>query len=279
MNRPIIDELQQLIRQSRASAVAIAARRMEDTQEILLNADLPFHPASTIKLCIMMETFRQARQGSLSLDDPIKIKNVFSSLVDGSPYSLEADDDSETELYQCIGQSFSRRELVRRMIVVSSNLATNLLIEQLQPDEINEFMRQLGAHGLITRRGVEDKAAYRLGLNNSATARGLRDALLKLGRGEVVSPEDSNEMIRILSEQEFNEMIPARLPANVRVAHKTGSTGDYFHDAGIVYPPDGQPFVLTILTRGYPEDEEEAAHAFVASLASAVYDYWNPRVE
>jgi beta-lactamase class A len=276
MTRAIIDRLQQLIRQSRASEVAIAAHRRGSEAEILINADQPFHPASTIKLCIMMETFRQARRGSLSLDDPIVVENQFSSIADGSRYSLEVEDDSEADLYRRIGQSFPRRELVRRMITVSSNLATNLLIEDLEPDQINEFMKELGAEGLVTRRGVEDKAAFRLGLNNSATARSLMNSLRKLAKREVVSPEDSDEMIHILSEQEFNEMIPALLPPDVLVAHKTGSTGDYFHDAGIVYPSDGEPFVLAILTKGYPEDEEAAAYAFIASLSKAICDYWNP---
>jgi beta-lactamase class A len=99
--------------------------------------------------------------------------------------------------------------------------------------------------------------------------------LLKLAKGEVVSPEDSDEMRRILSDQQLNEMIPAGLPFDTHVAHKTGSAADYFHDAGIIYPARGETFVLAILTKGYPESDEDAAHAFVASLARAVYDYWN----
>ena len=169
-----------------------------------------------------------------------------------------------------------RRELVRRMITVSSNLATNLLIEQATPAQITRFMKELGAAELNVLRGVEDKQAYRLGLNNSATARSLMKVLVRLARYEVVSRADSEEMIRILSKQEFNEMIPAQLPAGVRVAHKTGWIADHHHDAGIVYPPHAGPFVLTILTRGYPESDEAAAHAFVASLARVIYDYWNP---
>ena len=276
MTMPIESRIQQLIQQSKALTVGVAAHRLSDDDEILINADQSFHAASTIKLCIMMEVFRQRRQGRFSLDDPVVIKNEFASIADGSRYSLQAEDDSEQGLYDCIGRTLQRRELVYRMITESSNLATNLLIEELRPEEINEFMRELGADGLITLRGVEDKAAYRLGMNNTATARSLAQALLKLARNEVVSTEDSREMVRILCEQKFNEMIPAGLPPGTRVAHKTGSTGDYFHDAGIVYAPDGQTFVLAILTKGYPEEDEAAAHAFAASIANAIYDHWHP---
>ena len=96
--------------------------------------------------------------------------------------------------------------------------------------------------------------------------------LLKLAKREVLSPQDSDEMIEILLQQKFNEMIPARLPLNVRVAHKTGWTGKYYHDAGIVYPPNQKPFGLVILTRGSKAENE--AHALVSTLANMIYDEW-----
>ena len=109
-------------------------------------------------------------------------------------------------------------------------------------------------------------------MNSVATARSFLRILIKLARREVVSPENSEEMIDILGQQQFNEMIPAGLPAGTRVAHKTGWTADYHHDVGIVYPPGGGPLVLCILTKGYAEQEETAAHTFVASLAKAAYE-------
>jgi beta-lactamase class A len=276
VNASIAEQLRRIIEGSRASAVGIAAHQLGSGEEVFIAADRPFHPASTIKICVMMETFRQARLGKLTLNDLLLVENQFRSIVDGSPYSLEVEDDSEKELYSCIGQSMTRGELVRRMITVSSNLATNILIEGLDPHEITDYMRKLGTEGLIVRRGVEDNKAYRLGLNNSATARGLMQVLLRLAKHEVVSPEDSDEMIVILSQQQFNRMIPGLLPAGVRVAHKTGWTADFHHDAGIIYPPAGEPFVLCILTKGYEEAAEAAAHEMIASLAKAVYEYWNP---
>ena len=133
-------------------------------------------------------------------------------------------------------------------------------------------MRQLGADGLAVRRGVEDDKAFRLGMNNSATARGFMQILIKLAKGKVVAPEDSDAMIEILGEQKFNEMIPAQLAADVRVAHKTGWTGKYYHDVGIIYPRKGNPFVFAIMTNG--SEKEAEAHSFVASLARNVYDGW-----
>ena len=200
------------------------------------------------------------------------VKNEFTSIADGSSYSLSIEDDSEKDLYAHIGESFSIRELIFRMITISSNLATNLLIERVTPERTTQFMQELGTNDVIVRRGVEDNQAFRLGLNNAATARGLMQILLKLAKREVVSPQDSDEMIEILLGQKFNEMIPAQLPANVRVAHKTGWTGKYYHDAGIVYPPNGSALVLAIMTNGFEKQGE--AHSFVAMLAKMVYEEW-----
>ena len=275
MNRSTLgDQLRNIIEASDAEAVSIAAQRVSGSAGILIDADRPYHPASIFKLCVMTEVYRQVRRGRLRLDDPVRVTNAFRSIADGSPYSLRAEDDSEKALYEVIGSSLPRLELVRRMISVSSNLATNILMKELDAGKITRFMRELGADGLIVRRGVEDNQAYRLGLNNAATARALAQVLLRLARGEVVTPGYSDEMISVLSTQQFNQMIPAKLPEGVHVAHKTGWTADFHHDAGIVYPPTGEPFVLCILTKGYDESRDPEAHELVATLARVIYDDW-----
>ena len=262
------NELDSLIQKNSRVQVGLAAHRLSTGEEILINADAVFHPASTIKVCVMMEVFRQARQGRFGLDEPMRVKNEFASLADGSPYALSIEDDSEKDLYDRLGQTLPVRELVERMITVSSNLATNILIERVTPERTTAFMRELGAKDVLVRRGVEDNRAFRQGLNNSATARGLMQILVKLAKREVVSPQDSDEMIEILSRQQFNEMVPAGLPPGARVAHKTGWTGKFYHDVGIVYPPEGSPFVLAIMTEGFEKQSE--AHMFLASIGKII---------
>lgn len=266
------EKLYTLIEKAGAKDVGVAAYRLGSGEEILIRPDTPFHPASTIKICIMMEVFHQANLGLFSINGSLPIKNEFTSIADGSAYSLSSADDSDKELYKFIGQSIPIRDLLRLMITVSSNLATNLLVTLVTPERTTEFMRELGGESLIVLRGVEDNKAFQLGLNNSATPRGFMKILLKLARREVVSPEDSNDMIAILGQQQFNQMIPAQLPASVKVAHKTGWTGDVYHDIGIVYPRGGSEFVLAILTRGF--QKEETAYTFVASLANSIYRHW-----
>ena len=260
------------ISQFSGKTIALSVHDLETGREINIRADAAMHPASTIKVPIMFAVYRQANLGLLSLDNPIMIANQFSSLADGTPYALEAKDDSDKSLYEKIGQHESIRELVRLMIVRSSNLATNLLFDLVGAEQVNDILRGLGIEGISVIRGVEDKAAYRAGLNNSATARGLTQMMRLIAEGKVIAKSASDEMIAILLGQEFNESIPALLPESARVAHKTGWTGTFYHDTGIVFPENHEPYAITIMTEGFPEDDEAQAHNCMAEISRLVYE-------
>lgn len=252
--------------------IAVAFKDLETESEFYLNADEPLHPASTMKVHVMMEVFRQANEGLFSLEDRLPIRNSFSSIADGSPFSLDEADDSEPILYERLGETETIYELTRLMIVRSSNLATNILIEKVGAQNVDDFVQALGIEGVIIRRGVEDNVAFRLGMNNSATARGLTQTMDLIARRKVVSEAASVQMIEILLGQEFNESIPALLPQNVDIAHKTGWTGNVYHDTGIVYPEHREPYVLTIMTRGFTEAQENDAHACMAAISKMIYE-------
>jgi beta-lactamase class A len=239
---------------------------------MLIRADEPFHPASTFKVHVMMEVFHQADQGLLSLDDQLPIINSFTSIADGSKFSLLEKDDSEITLYQRIGETESIGELTRLMIVHSSNLATNILLEKVGTKNVNDFIQALGIQGVLVRRGVEDNVAFRLGMNNSATARGLTQTMKLIAEGKVVSQQASERMIEIMLGQELNESIPAHLPDSAKVAHKTGWTGDVYHDTGIVYSDHRQPYTISIMTRGFAEDKADEAHACMATISKMIYE-------
>lgn len=259
-------KIQELIRESGAETVGVAYFDLATGKEILINADENFHAASTMKVPVMMEVFRQDRKGKLSLDDYIPIKNQFISIADGSLYAISAEDDSDQTLYNRIGKTETVRELARMMIDVSSNLATNLLIERVTPPSVMDYMREIGAKNIQVLRGVEDGKAYELGMNNTTTARDLMIILKHIARRQAVS---SNEMIKILLDQKFNDGIPAGLPKEVKVAHKTGSITKINHDAAIVYPPNRKPYVLVVLTRGI--DDEKRSNKLIADISRTLY--------
>ena len=258
-----------LIREAGAADVAVAFHDLATGNELLIHADVNFHPASTIKIPIMMEVFRQAEEKAFSIDDRMAVKNDFVSIVDGSHFSLQAADDSETGLYRRIGERLTIRELVRLMITESSNVATNMLVERITPDRATAFMRTLGTNDVRVLRGVEDNKAYARGLNNASTARGLMLILVRLAERAVVSAKASDEMLAILRGQKFNEGIPAGLPADTPVAHKTGSFAKVYHDVGIIEPTARKPLVLVVFTRGI--DKEPRAHRLVADISRQVF--------
>jgi beta-lactamase class A len=220
-----------------------------------------------MKIPVMIELFHQVREGKLKLDDALPVKNEFRSLADNSIYTLDAADDSETELYKAAGQTRTLSQLCELMITVSSNLATNLLLEKVGVENIRATVHSLHADGMNVLRGVEDNKAYEKGMNNTTTARGLLTLLEAIAKGQAADAASSRQMIEILARQKFNEGIPAGLPAGTRVAHKTGELTKIHHDAAIVYAP--RPFVLVILVRGLAESKGSAA--LMADITRRLY--------
>jgi beta-lactamase class A len=264
------NQIDELIRASGAEAVAVAYHDLDTGRELLINPDVSFHAASTMKVPVMMEVYRQAATRKLKFDQRIPIKNDFVSLADGSHYSLSGESDSEQSLYKRIGQPETIRELVRLMITVSSNLATNLLMERVTPERVMDLMRTIGADNMHVLRGVEDGKAFQKGLNNTTTARDLMIIMRLIAERRAVSAKASDEMIKIMLDQKFNQGIPAGLPKDARVSHKTGSITRINHDAAIVYLKGRKPYVLVILTRGI--EDENRAHKLIADISRAVYE-------
>ncbi len=253
--------------QKSGADVGIAFRTLDGKIEWFSHADDVFHAASTMKIPVMIELFHQVREGNLKLDDPLPVKNEFHSLVDASTFTLDPADDSETDLYKAVGQTRTLSQFCELMITVSSNLATNLLVEKLGVENIRATVRALNADGMNVLRGVQDNKAYEKGMNNTTTARGLLVLLEAIAQGQAVDPDSSRQMVGILTRQKFNEAIPAGLPSGTRVAHKTGELAKLHHDAAIVYAP--RPFVLVILVRGLAESKDSAV--LMADISRRIY--------
>lgn len=233
--------------------VSVAFMDLGTGDSLLIDAHTRMHAASTMKVPVMMELFRRAGAGEISMDDRLPVRNSFISIADGGTYSLSPDDDSDGELYRRVGQDATVRELVERMITRSSNLATNLLIAHARPSRIAALMERTGAGDMHVLRGVEDNAAYQAGMNNTTTAYALMRVMRAVQDAEIVGAPAAREMQEILGRQEFTEMIPAGLPRGTRVANKTGNITRIAHDAAIVYPPGRAPYVLVVLTRGFAD--------------------------
>jgi beta-lactamase class A len=266
LNEEILDTLK-----IKRGNFAVAFKDLSGGDSIFINAHESFHAASTMKTPLMIEIYRQVADGKFSLADSLLIKNEFRSIVDSSHYSLDPKDDSELELYKQEGKKMSINDLVYRMITRSSNFATNLLIALVGANEVSRTMATYGAGELKVLRGVEDDKAYQKGMNNTVTAFGLLKIYEKMAMHALVNDSSSGAMIRILEDQQFNEIIPARLPPSVKVAHKTGWFKSVNHDSGIIFLPDGRKYVLVLLSKNVEKDED--AVKALAEISGMVYRY------
>jgi acetylornithine deacetylase/succinyl-diaminopimelate desuccinylase-like protein/beta-lactamase class A len=248
--------------------VSVAFRTLDGTAELLYRPDIEFHAASTMKVPVLIELFKQARANRLKLDDQVPVVNEFHSIVDGSPYQLSVGDDSDADVYKHVGGTMSYRDLAEAMITVSSNFATNLLIERLGARNIQATVNALGAPGMHVLRGVEDDKAFEKGLNNTTTSRALMTLMERIATGQAVDRSASDEMAAILKRQKFNSRIPAGVPPGVAVAHKTGEITKIQHDAAIVYAE--RPFVLVVLVRGL--EDPKAGSALAADITRVLYN-------
>jgi beta-lactamase class A len=259
------------IQQVPGATVGVVLQEVGGGASVFINPDTVFHAASTMKVPVMIEYFRRLDAGTLKKDQALALDTVFKSIVDGSPYALNAGVDSDSSVFSRVGRQVPLRWLVERMIVRSSNLATKALIELLDAARVQATTVSLGAANMKVRRGVEDSKAFQQGLNNQTTARDLATLLGAIESGTAASPASSREMIEILASQEFNDEIPAGLPAGTKVAHKTGWITGVQHDAAIVYPPGRKPYVLVVLTRGIPD--RAVAKALIADLSRLGWEF------
>jgi beta-lactamase class A len=244
-----------------------------DGDSITLDADLRMHAASTMKVPVMLQLYLDDATGRFDLDAPVEVTTRFTSIANGSPYDIDPASDSDPELYDAVGSAVPARHLLERMIIRSSNLATNLLIRHAGAARVTTTMRRLGADSIEVLRGVEDLAAFRAGLSNTTTARDLGVVFRSLADDGVASAQARAEMIGVLERQEYRSQIPAGVPPGTRVANKTGWITGIVHDAALVLP-DGEhpPYVLVVLIRGF-DDDPKGGEALAAALSREVWAY------
>ncbi len=233
---------------SGATALAVSIADVETGDEFGYHGDRWFHAASTIKIAILLGVYGAIHRGDLLPQSRVHVRNRFLSAADGSPYRVRLDRDANPEVHREVGRTLRVSELAEAMITTSSNLATNLLLDLIGLDVLQQTLEGFGLTGIDLRRGVEDELAFQAGISNRVTAHGLVSLLRLIGEERAFSPDISRAMLDVLHGQRFNSGIPAGLPRGARVAHKTGEISTIAHDAGLVYLPDRKPYALAVLT-------------------------------
>ncbi len=232
-----------------------------------------FHSASTIKVAVLLALFGAIDSGRFALDSRLHVRNRFSSLVDGTPFRVSAGRDADKAVHASIGKTMRVGDLARHMIVSSSNLATNLLVDLIKVEQAQEMLVRHAIRGVELARGVEDDKAFDANFNNRVTANGLVALFRVIYERRGMLPESAREMLDILFQQEFRSGIPAGLPPAVReharIANKTGEISIAAHDAGLVFLRDRKPYVLAVLTE--PEPASDRRMERIARVSAEIF--------
>jgi beta-lactamase class A len=261
-------ECERILTETKAVEFAVAVRDYDTGLRLSINADRPFHAASTMKVAVLLAVGKALDEGRIRANDTLHIRNRFLSAIDQTPFRIDAESDGYPQLHKLIGRTAKISDLAEWMIVSSSNLATNLLLDYLSVEYVREVLAAASVNGMELRRGVDDKKAFEQDFNNRTTAEGLLQLFAAL-RGDFLSKTSREMAINILLQQRFNSMIPAPLPAHASVAHKTGEISTACHDAGIVYLPEREPYILVVLTE--VRAESNGRREAIAKISGAVF--------
>jgi beta-lactamase class A len=190
----------------------------------------------------------------LDLDAAVPVRNEFDSAKPGSPrYACARDYDNDHAVWQRLGQAVPLRWLAQRMIVKSSNLATNIAISHVGLAAVTGAWALAGARHSVTGRGIEDFAARDAGITNLVTAADLAALLgaVALGAtrpGPIAAPPTCSAMLDVLFAQEHREDLAAGLPPGTRVALKNGWVHGVRHSVGVIFPDDAPPYTIAVCT-------------------------------
>lgn len=236
------------------------------------DADAPHYAASTMKLPLVIAFQRRVVRGELEPSGPVEVRNLFRSAADGSPFSMDEDDDQDPETWAAVGSTRTLAQLAEHALTHSGNLATNLLLDAVGSPEVAAVLADAGCSGrTVVGRGIEDAVAREVGITNTVTAADLGVLLAAVARSDerlggepVCAPVEE-----VLSRQVWRDQIPAGLPEGTWTANKTGWVTGVSHDVCLVRPADSDPFVLAVCTTT-DLGEDEAARL----VASVARDLW-----
>jgi len=245
-------------------------------------ADETHYAASTMKVALLAALYRAAESGVLDLDAPVPVINDFASAKPGAPrFANRPSQDADGDVWALLGQTATLRWLAGRMIVRSSNFATNLMLGHVGLPAVGEVLRLAGSIHSRVERGIDDSDARAAGLDNRVTARdlamllgmiatGARAASDHTGEptsGRLASPGACEAMLEVLSANEHLEDLAAGLPPGTRIAHKNGWVDGVRHGAGIVFPRDAPPYAIVVCSTTPLADADAAA--LIARIAAA----------
>jgi beta-lactamase class A len=248
--------------------MGVAVIDLTDGQTLLRNADRVFPAASSIKIAILLELYRQDQDASAGAKGKAKLADTYTF----DPKDLVEDSRIMAGLTPGVTR-VTNRDLAQFMVAVSDNAAANILIDRVGKDNVNTTLRSLGLSKTLLRRKMIDIAAARRGDENVATPLEMARLLKAIYKEKVLNKQATAELIKQLSTKK-DSYIPRYLPENVQVANKPGELDGVRNDCGLVFAQN-RPFAISVTT-AYDRDEKGAERA-ISEVALEAYQYFEMR--
>jgi beta-lactamase class A len=261
---------------SEEGTYAFACKDLETDSVLLINEQIKMNAASTVKIAVMIQAFKNQDNNQIDLSDTVRIINDFSSLADQEPFSVNIPANHSGWIENHLGQYTLYENLVYYMITQSSNIAANMLITKLGIENINHTMHDLGIPEFTLKRCLLDYRAHQRGVDNLTDAYTLLKMLESIANNKAASVSLCYKMISIMSQQTLNNRIPKLLPKKITIAHKTGSLSGVNHDAAIIILPNGRRYILVALS----QHVNSYAHSsqVIAEVSKMIYTFINRQV-
>ena len=240
--------------------VSIFIEDLTSRWQIRINQDRLFPSASLVKIPIMAACFYAANEGKIKLDEVLILKTQDKSL--GSGRLKEAPAGTKLSIYN----------LIESMITESDNTAANMLVQRLGFNYLNDCFKRLGLKDTNICREMMDFKSRKQGQENFTTASDLTFLLERIYYGNLINKFYSEMCLEYLKKQKIRDRIPAKLPPDTEIAHKTGLERGLCHDAGIVFAPKGA-FLICVLTK-HRYKTAKLAKEFIAQVTLKAYNYY-----
>jgi beta-lactamase class A len=248
--------------------MGVAILDLTDGRILLRNADRVFPAASSIKIAILLELYRQDQEARAGAEGKAKLDDVYTF----DRKDLVEDSRIMAGLTPGVTR-VTNRDLAQFIIAVSDNAAANILIDRLGKDNVNAMLRSLGLSKTMLRRKMMEIEAARRGDENVSTPQEMVRLLEAIYKGKALDKQSTAALIKQLSTLK-QSYIPRLLPENVQVANKPGELEAVRNDSGIVYAPN-RPFAISVMT-AYARDEKAAERA-ISEVALEAYHYFEMR--
>jgi beta-lactamase class A len=258
---PLKSQVQTLVANNPKVQPGVLIVDLDTGAYIDINSQSTFPSASTIKLPILVALFQDVDTGKIRLDETLTLQSEMIATGSGD---LQ---------YKKPGTKFTVLELATKMITISDNTATNMLIARLGGTEsLNQRFRSWGLTTTVLRKPLPDLEG-----TNVTSPKELAMLMSIINQGQLVSLPSRDRILGIMQQNEINSLLPQGLGSGAIIAHKTGNIGSLVADVGLVNMPSGKSYIISVMVKRPFNDA--SAQELIRKISQTAYDYFNqPRV-